>query len=119
MDGYASNLFTHCCCYTALCCRNMPPVNDPFSRGWAFGLLPVFCYDNALLWYFKLLTKIISLVLSRPHSRCTMEWKRVSVEEAVIVTAQAKAVAVDTERAKQEHDELKLQWKKEMITCGY
>jgi len=48
-----------------------------------------------------------------------MEWKRVSVEEAVIVTAQAKAVAVDTERAKQEHDELKLQWKKEMITCGY
>lgn len=48
-----------------------------------------------------------------------MEWERVSVEEAVIVRAQAKVVAVDMERVKQEQDELRLQWEKEMIRCRY
>lgn len=68
VNGYASNLFTHCCCYTALCCMNAPQVNDPFYYGCAFRLFPVvcfvvvvfFCHDNALLWYLKLLAKIIS-----------------------------------------------------------
>ena len=44
VNGYASNLFTHCCCYTALCCMNAPQVNDPFYYGCAFRLFPVVCF---------------------------------------------------------------------------